>query len=46
MYIERQLEKKFIAVSEEYPLSCGNLPGLEVCDENRHGTAECCHEGG
>ena len=29
-----------------YPLSCGNLSGLEVCDENRHGTAECCHEGG
>lgn len=29
-----------------YPLSCGDLSGLEVCDENRHGTAECCHEGG
>ena len=29
-----------------YPLSCGDLPGFEVCDENRHGTAECCHEGG
>lgn len=22
------------------------LSGLEVCDENRHGAAECCHEGG
>lgn len=29
-----------------YPLSCGDLSGPEVCDENRHGTAECCHEGG
>lgn len=29
-----------------YPLSCGDLSGFEVCDENRHGTAECCHEGG
>lgn len=29
-----------------YPLSCGNLSSLEVCDENRHGTAECCYEGG
>lgn len=29
-----------------YPLSCSDLSGLEVCDENRHGTAECCHEGG
>ena len=29
-----------------YPLSCGDLPGFEVCDENRHGTAECCYEGG
>lgn len=29
-----------------YPLSCGDLSGFEVCDENRHGTAECCYEGG
>ena len=29
-----------------HPLSCGDLSGLKVCDENRHGTAECCHEGG
>ena len=22
------------------------VPGFEVCDENRYGTAECCYEGG
>ena len=27
-------------LSRDYPL------GTEICDENRHGTAECCHEGG
>ena len=34
------------SLTAAYSASCGDLPGFEVCDENRHGTAECCYEGG
>ena len=36
----------YAPIGMEHPLSCGDLPGFEVCDENRHGTAESCYEGG